>query len=193
MPSLARRAGNSDQIRSNVADGASFHDAISTLVRAHPTQIPEVSSRRQNPTQGLGTDAERPPVALCSGAVSRKELRFEATSGSPSQGSEAMSKPSCPVGGERCFDLSVACPVQASARGPARMPVAGASQQNLDGQVFWLSASDGSRAAFPPCGSGLIAQEPDRLQRRPRDGFSPSSLFSPALSDETGAPVENRD
>jgi hypothetical protein len=85
----------------------------------------------------------------------------------------------------------VACPVQASARGPARMPAAGASQQKLDRQVFWLSAHDSSQAAFPLCSSGLNAQEPDRLQRRPRDGFAPSSLFSPKPEHGLVAPIED--
>ncbi len=42
-----------------------------------------------------------------------------------------------------------------SARVPARMLLAEASEQRLDGQVFWLSARNGPRTAFPPFGSGL--------------------------------------
>jgi hypothetical protein len=71
------------------------------------------------------------------------------------------------------------------------MPAAGASQQKLDGQVFWLTAHESSQAAFPPCGSGLIAQEHSRLQRRPRDGFTPSSLFSPEPELGLVAPIED--
>jgi hypothetical protein len=47
-----------------------------------------------------------------------------------------------------------------------------------------------SRLAAVACAN---ARGPDRLQRRPRDGFSPSSLFSPEMPEGTpGAPVEAR-
>jgi hypothetical protein len=59
------------------------------------------------------------------------------------------------------------------------MLVAEASEQKFDGQVFWLSALGGPRTAFPPHGSGRKVRGPCRIQRRPRDGFAPSSLFSP--------------
>jgi hypothetical protein len=36
------------------------------------------------------------------------------------------------------------------------MLVAEASEQRLDGQVFWLTAPDGPRTAFPPRGSGTL-------------------------------------
>ena len=46
----------------------------------------------------------------------------------------------------------------------------------LDGQVFWLSARIDAWTAFPPRGSGILRRASRRIQRRPRDGFSPSSL-----------------
>jgi hypothetical protein len=80
------------------------------------------------------------------------------------------------------FDPPARGSLQTVCERPARMLVAEASEQKLDGQVFWLTAHDGPRTAFPPRGSGLSVRGPGRLQRRPRDGFSPSSLFSPRLS-----------
>ncbi|APW59418.1 hypothetical protein BSF38_00841 [Paludisphaera borealis] len=67
-----------------------------------------------------------------------------------------------------------------------RMLEAEASQLRLDGQVFWLTAHSGLRTAFPPCGSGMFVRWPDRLQRRPRAGFPPASLFSPTTEHSGG-------
>jgi len=46
-----------------------------------------------------------------------------------------------------------------------------------------------SQVAFPPRGSGHVHLGPGRIQRRPRAGFAPASLFSPA-PDGPGAPIE---
>lgn len=52
------------------------------------------------------------------------------------------------------FDPPAQGTLQTVCERPARMLVAEASEQKLDGQVFWLSAHNGPRTAFPPCGSG---------------------------------------
>jgi len=52
-----------------------------------------------------------------------------------------------------------------------------------DRQVFWLTAGNG---LHPPSHDSAVAvacwAHPRRIQRRPRDGFAPSSLFSPAAT-----------
>ena len=59
------------------------------------------------------------------------------------------------------------------------MPAAGASQQKLDGQVFWLKARDDPGRPSRLVAVARFDRGPGRLQRRARDGFAPSSLFSP--------------
>jgi hypothetical protein len=50
-----------------------------------------------------------------------------------------------------------------------------------DRQVFWLSAHSGFPSAFPDArASSGLSRKPGRSQRRPRNGFAPFSLLSPA-------------
>src|SRR5216684_3660762 len=58
------------------------------------------------------------------------------------------------------------------------MLAAEASVWRLDRQVFWLTARNGPRTAFPREQWHCI-RRPGRLQRRPRNGISPFSLLSP--------------
>jgi hypothetical protein len=84
--------------------------------------------------------------------------------------------------GERNFGPPARGPLQTVCERPARMLVAEASEQKLDGQVFWLTARVSPRTAFPPRGSGLLpgdladysggpATDSHRLPYSPRSGF----------------------
>ncbi len=88
------------------------------------------------------------------------------------------------------FDPPARGTLQTVCERPARMLVAEASEQHSTGR------SSGSRLVTDPgrpsrlAAVALVIRGPGRLQRRPRDGFAPSSLLSPALGVESGAPVE---
>jgi hypothetical protein len=70
------------------------------------------------------------------------------------------------------------------------MLVAEASDQKLDGQVFWLSAPDGPRTAFPPCGSGWVCPGAWPITAAaPRRICTVFPIISRIVS-EPGAPVE---
>ncbi|SIO46989.1 hypothetical protein SAMN05444166_5007 [Singulisphaera sp. GP187] len=71
-----------------------------------------------------------------------------------------------------------------SASGPPGCLMAEASEQKLDGQVFWLTALNGPGQPSRLAAVAIHVRMPDRLQRRPRDGFTPSSLLSPAPHSE---------
>ena len=79
-----------------------------------------------------------------------------------------------------CTDPRNVARCRRSAQVPARMLVAGASKQQLGGQVFWLTALNGPGQPSRLAAVASLVQKPGRIQRRPRDGFAPSSLFSSA-------------
>ena len=88
-------------------------------------------------------------------------------------------RPSCRVGQEGSLRPSGARSVADGLRA-ARPDACGRSIGTEARRAGLLAfGSERPRTAFPPCGSGSIVRGPGRIQRRPRDGFAPSSLFSP--------------
>ena len=97
-----------------------------------------------------------------------------------------------PPGRARGFDFDPPArgPLQTVCERPARMLVAEASEQKLDGQVFWLSARGGPRTAFPPRGSGMNCPG-----AWPITAAAPRRILTvfpilPLLAFRPGAPVE---
>jgi hypothetical protein len=161
------------------------------IARAMPIclRFEEQLIRRAAP-RAAWTAGKRRPISIAMMAMTTSSSMSVKPAGR-AEGRRAMDANLSAGPGERVpFDPPAHGSLQTVCERPARMLMAEASEQKLDGQVFWLTARNGSRTAFPPGGSGTL-----RPRAWPITAAAPRRIRTvfpivPVPREEAWAPVE---